>query len=99
MTEWREVAIGDLGAVVTGSTPPARHPEWFGDSVPFITPSDITSSDRRATAQRGLSAKGKTAFRKKLLPPGSVGFVCIGATIGKLCLTAEEAVTNQQINT
>jgi type I restriction enzyme, S subunit len=32
------------------------------------------------------------------LPRWSVCFVCIGATIGKICLTTEKSLTNQQIN-
>jgi len=98
MSEWREVELGDLGAVVTGTTPPAERPEWFGDSLPFITPSDIAPPDRRARPDRSLSEDGRIALQRRLLPPGSVCFVCIGATIGKLCLTDIESVTNQQIN-
>lgn len=98
MTVWEEVALGDLGSVITGGTPAAREADWFGDETPFITPTDITEGDRRARPQRWLSANGRLGMRSKLLPPGSVGFVCIGATIGKLCLTEQFSVTNQQIN-
>jgi type I restriction enzyme S subunit len=95
---WREATLGDLGDVITGGTPAARNADWFGDEVPFITPTDIGSNDRRARVERWLSEAGRGGFRKKVLPPGSVCFVSIGATIGKLCLTDAEAVTNQQIN-
>ena len=98
MTEWREVRLGDLGNVVTGGTPAARNADWFGVETPFITPTDIGSTERRARVERWLSAAGRAGFRKKLLPTGTVCFVSIGATIGKLCLTDAEAVTNQQIN-
>jgi len=98
MTAWEEATLGDLGCVITGGTPPARNAHWFGDETPFITPTDIGEGDRRARPQRWLSGDGRVGLRGKLLPPGAVGFVCIGATIGKLCLTEQESVTNQQIN-
>jgi type I restriction enzyme S subunit len=98
MTEWRICTIGDLGEVVTGTTPRARHPEWFGDCTDFITPSDISAEDRRARPQRMLSAEGVQQLKGRLLPAGSVGFVSIGATIGKLCLLESPAISNQQIN-
>jgi type I restriction enzyme S subunit len=97
MSEWSESRIGDLGAVITGSTPPAKHPEWFGDSLPFITPTDITG-ERHASVARAISAVGAAKLATRRVPPGSVCFVCIGATIGKVCLTETDAFTNQQIN-
>jgi len=99
MSEWQYVRIGDLGRVVTGSTPPAKHPEWFGGGTPFLTPSDISAGERRAQPQRRLSPEGRIGLRSRLVPRGSVCFVSIGATIGKTCLTEVESITNQQINT
>lgn len=98
MTAWRSCAIGDLGRVITGSTPPAKHPGWFGDDTAFITPSDIAADARRARPQRKLSREGLQGLRNRLLPAGSVCFVSIGATIGKLCLTEFGSITNQQLN-
>ncbi len=95
MTTWEDAALGDLGYVITGGTPAALNPHWFGNNTPFITPTDISKGDRRARPQRYLSTDGRVGLRGKLLPPGAVGFVCIGATIGKLCLTESESVTNQ----
>ena len=98
MTSWQLRRLGDVGAIVTGSTPPSSKPEWFGDALPFITPTDMGESDRRVRPQRWLSEDGRAGLRNRVLPPDSVGFVCIGATIGKLCLTEVESVTNQQVN-
>ena len=99
MSEWHYERISDLGRVVTGSTPPAKHPEWFGGGTPFLTPSDISAGERRARPQRRLSPEGRIGLRSRLVPRGSVCFVSIGATIGKICLTEVESITNQQINT
>jgi type I restriction enzyme S subunit len=99
MSEWHDTTIGDLGAVVTGSTPSSKHPDWFGDVLPFVTPSDMTFGDRRPRPDRWLSQSGRDGLRTRVVPPGSSAFVCIGATIGKVCLMEAEVVTNQQINT
>ena len=40
VSEWREVRIGDIGDVVTGKTPSSKNPEYFGDEIPFVTPTD-----------------------------------------------------------
>ncbi|MDN8576790.1 restriction endonuclease subunit S [Corynebacterium sanguinis] len=99
MSGWRDTTIGGLGRVVTGSTPPSKHPDWFGDDLPFVTPSDITFGNRRPRPERWLSQSGRDGLRTRVVPPGSAAFVCIGATIGKVCLVETEAITNQQINT
>lgn len=98
MTEWRTLEMGQLGSIVTGGTPPKGSPEWFGDEVDFITPSDIHTERRRVQPSRRLSATGAAALAKKMVPSDSICFVCI-ASIGKICLTSASAVTNQQINT
>lgn len=99
MSKWESLTIAELGKVVTGSTPPSRSPAWFGDLVPFVTPSDMVEEDRRPRPTRWLSEEGRVGLRTRLVPSGSVAFVCIGATIGKVCLLPSESVTNQQVNT
>jgi len=94
---WETTRIADLGSVITGKTPSSNNPEQFGDDHPFITPTDI-GTGRIVHTGRGISQEGYLAFRRQILPRWSVCFVCIGATIGKICLTTEESLTNQQIN-
>jgi len=89
--------IANLGTVITGSTPSSNNPELFGDVYPFITPTDI-GSGRTVNTSRKLSEAGYKKFNTRMLPPLSVCFVCIGATIGKICMTSEYSLTNQQIN-
>ncbi|MCF7533942.1 restriction endonuclease subunit S [Pseudomonas petrae] len=95
---WRTVTIENLGQIVTGRTPPSSKPEMFGSEHPFITPSDMSFGLRRVTTERSISPIGSLALGRIKLPPKSVAFVCIGATIGKICLTSTDSFTNQQIN-
>ena len=96
--DWRDIAIGELGKVVTGKTPPTSRLELFGEDYPFITPTDIDGSSHLVRTERFLSEEGCHYQKTLLLPSSTVCFVSIGATIGKICLTDRPSFTNQQIN-
>ena len=98
MAELRSVRIGDLGRVVTGKTPPSSQPKLFGELYPFLTPSDIDGFARYIQADRFLSPAGRDYQQRLMLPEHAVCVVCIGATIGKVCMTDRLSFTNQQIN-
>ena len=97
---WVYVAIKDLGEVVTGKTPPTENQSFFDGEIPFITPSDIDTFDKKYLFSTGrtLSPLGAKKIKNCKIPPKSICFVCIGSTIGKMCMTNCESYTNQQIN-
>jgi len=96
---WEIKRIAEIGSVITGKTPPTKEAKFWGGNYPFITPTDIRDFDVRYSyhVERFLSEEWVKAS-KSLLPKDSVCFVCIGSTIGKMCLTKEPSFTNQQIN-
>src|SRR6266700_3203600 len=47
---WQEVAIGELGRVVTGTTPRAGDAGSWGDEVDFLTPGDRRLASRLVPA-------------------------------------------------
>ncbi|MBD3280575.1 restriction endonuclease subunit S [Candidatus Dojkabacteria bacterium] len=96
--EFKKIKISDLGKVITGRTPPTKNEDYYGNKYPFITPTDLKKSKRYIETERYLSELGFKHQEKVLLPPDSTCLVCIGATIGKICLTKEQSFTNQQIN-
>lgn len=85
-------AIGNLGRVVTGRTPPSADPAAFGKGVPFLTPGDL---DSYAPPGRTLSPHG--ASLTGTVRAGATLVCCIG-TIGKAGQTAVPSAFNQQIN-
>lgn len=93
---WSQLPISDVAEVVTGSTPPTKDRENFGDAVPFIKPTDLNSGYRVQEAREHLSLKG--ARLSTILPAWTVLVTCIGATIGKTGLARIRCATNQQIN-
>lgn len=96
--DWRHVKIGDLGQVVTGTTPPTKDLANYADGrVPFVAPGDFDHGDRIATTEKKITEKGLALARP--LPAEATCFVCIGSTIGKVGITTARAcATNQQIN-
>jgi type I restriction enzyme S subunit len=90
--------IQQIGKVITGSTPPTGHLEYFGDEYLFIKPSDVGDEQRYvAETETKLSKLGHDYIEKQILPRNSICVVCIG-TLGKICMTKEPSFTNQQIN-
>lgn len=95
---WGSVRIASLGEVVTGTTPPTKDvANYAGGEIPFVAPGDIEHGFRITKTAKHITSRGLAAARS--LPAGSVCFVCIGSTIGKVGLTAfPVCATNQQIN-
>ncbi|RRQ20131.1 restriction endonuclease subunit S [Guyparkeria sp. SCN-R1] len=94
--EWEIAFVGDLGEVVTGSTPPSSDPKAWGDAFPFFTPGDVIDYEPMQSAERAISDMGRRHIRE--IPGGSTLVVCIGSTIGKVGFTSRSGATNQQIN-
>ena len=92
---WEMKSIGQLGEVVTGSTPSTAFPEYYGGDRLFVSPADIADGRFIEKTKTTLSALG---FRQtRPVKANSILFSCIG-TIGKIAQNRQECATNQQIN-
>ncbi len=81
---------------MTGTTPATSRREYYGGTIPFVTPPDLDGTKWITNAAQSLTPEGLAVSRA--LPPGCVLVSCIG-TLGKVGLTAaEQTTTNQQIN-
>jgi restriction endonuclease S subunit len=90
--------IEEVGTVNTGRTPPTKDSvNWDMGTIPFITPGDINQGDlilddtQRHVTEIGLEHSRKVSNTDVLV-------VCIGATIGKVCVPSTASAYNQQIN-
>ncbi|ADE16973.1 restriction modification system DNA specificity domain protein (plasmid) [Nitrosococcus halophilus Nc 4] len=92
---WKLAKLGEVGEVITGSTPSTSKPEYYGSEVPFVTPVDLDNDDPVTKAQNYLSRSG--ASQARLLPPDAVMVCCIGS-LGKVGIAGIQLATNQQIN-
>ena len=96
--EWKTVKVGSIGKIITGKTPKTTVTENYGGIVPFLTPSDDMDAKYVSKTSRTLSAIGVQTVKNFLLPANSVCVSCIGSDLGKVVITTEPTVTNQQIN-
>ena len=94
--EWEEQSVGDFGKVVTGSTPSTAKPAFYGGGIPFVSPADI--SDMRFVNQTKTTITAEGFAETRPIRAGSILFVCIGSTIGKVAQNVHDCATNQQIN-
>ncbi len=94
--DWKEWKVGELGEVITGNTPSTSKPQYYGGEYNFVSPADISEQRFIENTKTTLSPLGFEQTRK--IPAGSVLFVCIGSTIGKVAQNMYSCATNQQIN-
>ena len=92
---WEEQCLFDIGAIVTGSTPPTSDRSNYGIDYPFCSPSDVGGQRYISETERYVSDKGYRLGRP--IPPGGIIVTCIGI-IGKLGIASRAMIANQQIN-
>ena len=97
-SNWKEVSVADLGHIITGKTPKTAVAENYGGDIPFLTPSDDMSVKLVEATNKTITPKGLSEVKNCLLPPRSICVSCIGSDLGKVVMTTQETVTNQQIN-
>lgn len=93
--DWEQRKLGELGEIMTGSTPSTSKAEYYSeDGIPWVTPTDINARTISDTPRK-LSEKGATVGR--VVPANTILCTCI-ASIGKNTLLTVKGSFNQQIN-
>ena len=96
--ELKRIHISDIGKIVTGKTPRTSVAENYDGDINFLTPSDDLSHKSAPKTAKTLTEQGLNEVRNCLLPSGSICVSCIGSDLGKVVITTEPTVTNQQFN-
>ena len=91
--------IDEVGTVLTGKTPKTSASEFWDGNLPFYTPSDMDGRRRLDGVKRYITEEGLKSVKNSAIPPNSVMVSCIGSDMGKVSLSVQHGVTNQQINT
>lgn len=94
---WSIQRLSSYGRIETGKTPSMEKQENYGDDVMFIKTPDMHGNTFVIKSEEMLSECGHLTQPKKLLPPNSIMVTCIGSG-GIVAINAEQAHTNQQIN-
>lgn len=95
--EWEVKSISEVAKVVSGGTPSKQISEyWENGTIPWATPTDITSNDNKyiSTTQLMITESGLRNSSANLLPKGSV-LMTSRATIGPRCINTVPMATNQ----
>ena len=93
---WPVSTLGETCAVVGGGTPSRANPEYFGGSVPWATPTDITALKVPYIGETKETIT-ETALREssaRRVPAGSV-LLTSRATIGAAAVATAPMATNQ----
>jgi len=96
---WRSLRLGDVATLSGGTTPSRAEPDyWENTTIPWATPSDITSlatgANRIADTEAKISAKALAECSLTLNPPGTV-LMTSRATIGFAAINQVPMATNQ----
>jgi len=93
---WENIRVEDLGDIVAGGTPDRTNPSYWGGSIPWVTPTEITGLKGkyiRETAEH-ITKAGLAGSGAQLLPIGTV-VVTTRATLGETAITSVPLATNQ----
>lgn len=93
---WRTVALNDIADIIGGGTPSRQDQRYWGGSIPWITPGDLTSSRVKhvSAAAEYITELGLAESSAKLLPPGTILYTS-RATIGAKAVAQVPVTTNQ----
>ncbi len=99
MSHWKEYKLGEIGKIITGTTPPTKNPENYGNFLLFVTPTDFDAYNKTINNSiRSISEIAVNKFKNRIIPKDSVIVTCIGSQMGKVAINKKACLTNQQIN-
>jgi type I restriction enzyme, S subunit len=97
---WEVRKAGDLFDIAIGRTPPRKESEWFCDGqegVQWVSIRDMGTYGVYSTnTNEGLTSQAVREHRVPVVPENTV-LMSFKLTVGKLCITDRELVTNEAI--
>lgn len=95
----KTITIGDLGAVITGKTPPTTNKNYYGDYALFIKPTDISEQCKFTyKTEEMYSELAAEKYGSSRIPKGAICVPCIGTIGTKMTMAPCDCYTNQSIN-
>ncbi len=93
---WETACLGKVGTIIGGGTPRRNNAAYFGGSIPWATPTDITalSGISIESTKETITEAGLRASSARLVPTGAV-LLTSRATIGDTAIAALPMATNQ----
>ena len=93
---WPVATVGEVCEVVSGATPRTGEPEFWGGSVPWVTPKDLSELGQKHLhdTPRKITKAGLESCSARMLPAQSVLFSS-RAPIGLVAINTLPVCTNQ----
>lgn len=93
---WAASTLGELGEVVSGSTPRTTEAAYWGGDIAWVTPDDLSRSRCKTIAHgaRNITQAGYDSCSTRLVPAGTVLYTS-RAPIGYVSIAAGPVCTNQ----
>ncbi len=94
---WMWTRLGEIGDWGSGSTPPRGSHDLYDGGITWLKSGELNDNLALASSSETVTelALKTGSFRRN--QPGDVLFAMYGATIGKVAILAEPAVTNQAV--
>ncbi len=96
-TSWVWTRLGCIADWGSGSTPPKEGADYYGGGITWFRSGELNDNRQLALSEETITdlALEKCTFRRNRR--GDVLLAMYGATIGKVAILAEDAVTNQAV--
>ena len=93
---WEATTLGEVTEIRNGATPNTQIGAYWDGSIPWCTPTDITSTPGKylLATERSITTAGLASCAASLLPVGAL-LLCSRATIGEVKIAASPVCTNQ----
>ena len=94
---WQWTRLGNVGDWGAGSTPSRANTDFFGGDVSWLKSGELNDSRQLIGSEETITQLALDGCTFRMNQPGDVLIAMYGATIGKLAILAESAVTNQAV--
>jgi type I restriction enzyme, S subunit len=97
---WTWKTLSEIGDIYNGGTPSTKVKSYWGDKIPWITPSDLSNYNEKyiSHGKKFITQEGLKNSSAKLIPKDSVLY-STRAPIGYVVIAKNELTTNQGFKT
>jgi type I restriction enzyme S subunit len=96
-TSWQWTQLGAIGDWGSGSTPSRGRSDYYGGAISWFKSGELNDNKCLRGSEEKITHFALEQCSFRLNSPGDVLIAMYGATIGKLAILGEEAVTNQAV--
>jgi type I restriction enzyme S subunit len=94
---WTWTRLGSIGDWGSGSTPPRSNTALYRGGITWLKSGELNDNRQLAGSEETVTEEALATGSFRLNRPGDVLIAMYGATIGKVAILAEKAVTNQAV--